>query len=279
VRRIPILRQIVPSIQFTVLQIGIQVSTELLLRLATAGLVLLATWIASRILGGFVSKTLGKISPSVAHQGKQIIAWLTWLTGILIALSQLGAELTVLLVIVSLGGVILAVAIRDVLSNVASNRVITSYRPFRIGDWIEVGKHFGRVVDITWMDTVLMTPDNEMVHIPNSKITQTIVTNKTTPGGTRISVPVTVDKTLDIANVEKIFLEVGAELVEELIPDSKPEVRLISLDGNAMRVALLLRINNPAKGKLLASEVRKRIKTKLDKAQAWEKSSSTPSHS
>lgn len=258
------MRQIVQMTQITVFQIGIQVSTELLLRLATVGLILIVTWIVSRILGGFVSKTLGKISPSVAHQGKQLVAWLTWLTGILIGLSQLGAELTVLLVIVSLGGVILVVGLRDILSNVASNRVITSYRPFRIGDWIEVEKRFGRVVDITWMDTILMTPDNEMVHIPNSKITQTIVTNKTTPGWTRISVPVRVDKALDIADVERIFLEIASELSEELIPDSKPEVRLVSLDEDSMKIALLLKINNPAKSKFLASEARKRIKMKLD---------------
>jgi small-conductance mechanosensitive channel len=80
-------------------------------------------------------------------------------------------------------------------------------------------------------------------------------------------VPVTVDKTFDIANVEKIFLEIGAELCEELIPDYKPEVRVLSLESNSMKVALLLRINNPAKGKFLASEVRKRIKTRLDEVQ------------
>jgi len=269
------LRQTVFFTQFTVFQIGIQLSTELLLKLATVGLVLIVTYVIARVLGGFVSKTLGKISPSVAQQGKQIVAWLTWLTGILIALNQLGAELVILLVIVSLGGVILAVALRDILSNVASNRVITSYRPFKMGDWIEVGKHFGRVVDITWMDTILMTPDNEVVHIPNSKITQTIVTNKTAPGGTRISVPVTLNRALDIVDVERIFMEIGAELGEELIPDSKPEVRLISMDSNSMKVALLLRINNPAKGKLLASEVRKKIKTKLDVRQEQDNKATT----
>jgi hypothetical protein len=82
---------------------------------------------------------------------------------------------------------------------------------------------------------------------------------------------VTVDRALDLADVEKAFLEIGTELREELIPDSKPEVRLLSLEGDSMKVALLLQINNPAKGKLLASETRKRIKTKLEEIQRQRK--------
>jgi sRNA-binding carbon storage regulator CsrA len=73
-----------------------------------------------------------------------------------------------------------------------------------------------------------------------------------------------IEKSLNFSEVEQSLLEIGAELSEELATDSKQEVRLISLDGNSMKIALLLRINNPAKGKFLASEVRKRIKMKLD---------------
>ena len=74
------------------------------------------------------------------------------------------------------------------LSNLVSYGVIKTYEPFKLGDWVQVGKFFGRVVDITWADTVLMTPDNETVHVPDSKITQNIIVNKTTPGGTRIAI-------------------------------------------------------------------------------------------
>lgn len=250
-----------------VYQIAVQIPIDLLVKLATVGLILLATWIISRILGSFIAKALGKLSPIVARQARRIVTWLTWLIGILIGLNQLGLELTILLVIVTLGGIILAIALRDTLSNLASQQVITSYKPFKIGDWIQVGKSFGRVVDITWNDTILMTADNEMVYIPNSKITQSIVINRTTPGGTRISVSLIVDKALDLADVEKILLEIGAELSEELIPDSKPEVRMTSLNTHSIKLVLLLKINNPAKGKLIASEVRKKAKNRLDEIQ------------
>jgi small-conductance mechanosensitive channel len=112
-----------------------------------------------------------------------------------------------------------------------------------------------------------MTSDNEMVYIPNSKITQSIVINRTTPGGTRISVSLIVDKAVDLSDVEKTLLEIGAELSEELIPDSKPEVRVTDLNTHSIKLVLLLKINNPAKGKLIASEVRKKAKKRLDEIQ------------
>lgn len=250
-----------------VYQIAVQIPIDFLLKLATVGLILLATWIISRILGSFISKALGKLSPIVARQARRIVTWLTWLIGILIGLNQLGLELTILLVIITLGGIILVIALRDALSNLASQQIITSYKPFKIGDWIQVGRSFGRVVDITWNDTILMTADNEMVYIPNSKITQSIVINRTTPGGTRISVSLIVDEALDLADVEKTLLEIGAELSEELVPDSKPEVRVTSLNTHSIKLVLLLKINNPAKGKLIASEVRKKAKKRLDEIQ------------
>lgn len=243
---------------------AIQVPYELLLKLATVGAILIATLLVSRILGSFVSKAVGKINPNVARQARRIVTWLTWLIGILIGLDQLGLELTMLLVILTLGGIILVIALRDMLANAASREIIVTYNLFKIGDWIQVGKCFGRVVDINWMVTTLMTIDNEMVYIPNSKITKSTVTNRTAPGETRISIPLTVDDTLDLSGVEKILLEIGTELSEDLAPDSKPEVRVINVHNRSTKLALLLRINNPAKGSLIASEVRKRAKERLD---------------
>lgn len=245
-------------------QIGIQIPYELLLKLATVGVILIATWIISRILGSFISKAVGKLNPNAAQRARRFVTYLIWLIGILVGLDQLGLDLTILLAIVTLGGIMIMIALRDILSNMASREVITTYRPFKIGDWIQVGKCFGRVVDITWMDTILMTPNNEIVHIPNSKITKSTVKNRTVPGGIRISVPLTIDKALDVPELEKILLEIGTELSEELVPDSKPEVRLTNVNNHSIKLVLLLKINNPAKGRLIASEVRKRAKKRLD---------------
>lgn len=249
----------------TIAQIDAQVLLEFLQKLAIFGVILLITFILSRILGISISRTLRGTSPNVAKQVRRFATWLVWLLGILVGLNQVGLDLTILLVTVALTGIMLLLATRNILASVASHEAISAYNPFKVGDWIQVGKAFGRVIDITYMDTILMTPDNETVYIPNSRITQSIVINRTTPGGIRISVPLTIDKDMDLSDVEKNLLEIGNELDEELAPDTKPEVRVTSINERSVRLALLLGINNPAKGKLISSEVRKRAKDRLDK--------------
>ena len=248
-------------------QIILPFTTDLLLKIAIVGVILIITWILSRIAGGFISKAFRRLGSNVAQQTRRLVTWLIWLIGIFIALSQLGLEMTFLLVAMTVGGIIVVIAFRQVLSNLVSYEVIRSYNPFKIGDWIKVGKYFGRIIDITWMDTILMTPDNEIVHIPNSKLTQSVVTNKTAPGGTRISVTLIVDKTWNLSEVEKALLDIGNDLKEELISDSEPEVRMTNLNTQTVELALLLKINNPAKGKLIASEVRKKAKERFDEMQ------------
>lgn len=248
-------------------QTNLLIPTDLLLKLGTFGLILIAAWIITRLLGSLISKAIGKVSPNVARQTRRFLTYIIWLVGFLVGFDQLGLDLTLLLAIITLGGIAIVIALRDILSDVASHEVITTYTPFKIGDWIQVERFFGRVVDITLMDTVLVTPDNEMVYLPNSTIIKSAVLNRTTPGGIRISVPLTVDKGADLATIEKTLLEIATDLGEDLVTDSKPEVRVTRINSHSVKLALLLKINNPAKGRLIASEVRKRAKNRLDEIE------------
>ncbi|MGC8831697.1 MAG: mechanosensitive ion channel family protein [Thermoproteota archaeon] len=253
------------ALQFSPLfQIEIAFPYELLLKIATVSVILIVTWIVSKIISGFSSKAVGKLSPKVAQQVKSAIKWLIWLIGLLICLDQLGLELTILLTILILGGILVIVALRDILLNIVSHEAITIYNPFKIGDWIQVGKYFGRIIDINWMNTVLITLDNEIVHIPNSRIVKNMVVNRTASGETRIHVSLVVEDTMDLGEVEKILIDVGNELKEELAPDSNPEVRVTGVRDHCVKLELLLRITNPAKSRLIASEVMKKAKMKLD---------------
>ena len=247
-------------------RVALQISVDSL-QLAIVALILVATWVASILLGKFVSKTFRKTNPNVIFQVKRIVIGATWLIGALLALDQIGLELNLVLIALAVGVVIIVIASRDFLYNLVARETINLYNQFKIGDWIQVGKVFGRVVDITWNDTVLSTPNNETVYIPNSTITKSVITNRTTQGGIRISVPMTIENSLSLREIEQTLLTIGVELQEELVPESKPEVRLTRIDAKTSKLELLLRINNPAKAKLISSEVLKRLKLKLEDLQ------------
>ncbi|MCS7138797.1 MAG: mechanosensitive ion channel family protein [Crenarchaeota archaeon] len=236
---------------------------NILTKMALAGLILLITWVVSKILGGLVSKSVSRLGRQVAQQIRRALSWLVWFIGIVMCLGQIGLELTILLVIIALGGIALIIAFRDILLNMASREAIAIYNPFKIGDWIQVGEYFGRIIDINLISTVLVTPDNEIMHIPNSKIVNSTLINRTTTGEIRIHVPLTVDNTLDLSYIEDILIEVSNELKDDLAVDSKPEVRVVRMDNRSVQLELLLRINNPAKSKIIVSEILKRVKTRL----------------
>lgn len=99
---------------------------------------------------------------------------------------------------------------------------------------------------------------------PTRKIVKSMVVNRTASGKTRTHVPLTVDDTMDLSEVEKILIDLGNELKEELAPDSNPEVRVTSISKHSVKLELLLKITSPAKSRLIASEVQKRAKMKLD---------------
>jgi small conductance mechanosensitive channel len=210
-------------------------------------------------------RAVGKISQNAARTAKRIASLLVWIIGLLTALDQLGLELNILLLIVALAGFVVIIALRDILPNVVSRETMALYEMFKVGDWIELGNHFGRVIDINWLNTTLMTIDNEMVHIPNSELTSHALTNRTTPGGIRIRVPVTVEPDQSLEDAEKILLEIGEELGDELVKDYKPETRITKTNGDQSQVTLLLGINNPAKSEFISSEVLRRYIERLEK--------------
>jgi small conductance mechanosensitive channel len=253
-------------VQSLVAQIDVESIVWHLQRLVIVAAIVAVTWITTKIVGSFISKALGLVSPKMALQVRRITSVMIWLIGIIATLDQLGLDTALLLMIIAMVGLIAVTAYRDILPSMASYDLITTYDLFKIGDWIEVEEHFGRVVNITWMNTVLLTRDNEMIYVPNSRIIRGNLVNRTVQGGIRVSVPLTLDRSLALPDVERVLLEVGAEMGETLVPDFKPEVRLTHVDERTLKVELLLRIRNPAREAFIASEVRKRALKKLEEA-------------
>jgi small conductance mechanosensitive channel len=176
--------------------------------------------------------------------------------------------LNMLLMIVALSGLMVILALRDILPNVVSRETVALYEMFKVGDWIESGDYFGRVVDINSVNTTLMTLDNEKVHIPNSELTSRPLTNRTTPGGIRLRVPITLEPDQSLEKAEETLLEIGEELGDELVIDYKPETRITKINGRLPEVVLLLRINNPARGELISSEILRQYVERMGRKKA-----------
>ena len=107
----------------------------------------------------------------------QIINYLLLIGLILICLNQVGVPTTSFVAAFGAFGLGIGLALQNNLANLASGLLILIFKPFRAGDYIEVGDIIGSVTSIQFLNTIVTTKDQKRVYIPNSILTSQSVTN------------------------------------------------------------------------------------------------------
>ena len=96
------------------------------------------------------------------------------------AINQLGIQTTSIIAVLGAAGLAIGLALQGSLSNFAAGILIVIYRPYKVGDYIQADNHLGTVDDIQIFSTVLRTPDNKIVVVPNGSIMNGSIVNVAT---------------------------------------------------------------------------------------------------
>ncbi|WP_180542240.1 mechanosensitive ion channel family protein [Nevskia soli] len=186
--------------------------------------------------------------------------------GIAILLRHLGISITPLVTALGVGGLAVALALQDTLGNLFGGFYITIAGQVRLGDYIRLNAtgEEGYVTDISWRSTTIRTLMNSMVIVPNSKLSQAIVTNFMLPEKSMgISIGVGVSYDADPDRVEQILMEIGEAATNEIdgmVPKGEVSVRLIPGFGDsALQFQLNVKISEFSRQYLVQHELRKRI--------------------
>lgn len=171
--------------------------------------------------------------------------YLIWTAGILVALREVGIEVTAFLASLGIIGLAVALAARTVLSNVLAGVTLTADRNLRVGDRIQVADHIGDVLEINLHKTVIRTRDNEIVLIPNDVLGKEIIINHMLPEQkTRIDMSIGVAYGTDLDRATAILNEIL--LASSRIHDNPaPEVNVKALGDNAILLQILVWIDRP----------------------------------
>jgi small conductance mechanosensitive channel len=155
------------------------------------------------------------------------------LIGLLIALGQMGISVGPLLAGLGVAGFVIGFALQDTLGNFASGMMILLYRPFDVGDVVEIGGVFGKVNAMSMVNTTMLTLDNQTLILPNTKIWQDVIKNVTAQTKRRVDLIFGISYTDDIPKAEGILRGILDE--HELILD-EPEsmVRLHELADSSV---------------------------------------------
>jgi small conductance mechanosensitive channel len=212
---------------------------ELLLDVAQSVLLALVIYWVGKRIARLVSNMTGKGLTRTGNEAilvnfiKNIVYYVILAAVIVMALGQLGVQTTSLIAVMGAAGLAIGLALKDSLSNLASGVMLVLTRPFKKGDFVEVAGTSGKVTGIRLFSTVLHSPDNKEMIIPNGQITSDIIVNYTTEEKRRIDLVIGVSYDDDIREAKKI-LQDTISAHDLVLSDPAPAVMLKDLGASSV---------------------------------------------
>ncbi|PYN22576.1 MAG: mechanosensitive ion channel family protein [Candidatus Rokuibacteriota bacterium] len=197
--------------------------------------------------------------------GQSVTRGAVYIVGALMLLTALGVQITPLLTALGVGGLAVALALQDTLSNLFAGAHLLADKPIRVGDYVKVADTVeGHVVDIGWRSTRVRMLQNVVVTIPNKKVAESIITNYDLPEPRlALLVRVGVDYGSDPDRIEALVVDEATRAVGEvpgLLGEPAPFVRLIPGFGDfSLDFTLVCQVKSFTDQFLVQHELRKRI--------------------
>lgn len=183
------------------------------------------------------------------------------------ALTVWGVNLGGLFVGAGFLGIVIGTAARTTLGSLIAGFVLMFSRPFELGDWVALDGQEGIVADITIVNTRIRNQYGEEIVLPNDKVANATITNRSRLGQLRLSVDVGVDYDADLERAETVVLE-ALEGVSTVLSNPTPQVVPKSLGDSAVVLECRFWIDNPsaARRTVATAAVVREVKTALDEA-------------
>lgn len=154
----------------------------------------------------------------------------------LIAASQMGIDVSSIVALASVLTLALSLALQNMVSNLIGGFVILYTHPFHSGDYVEIAGQGGTVKEISMTYTVLATPDNRIISIPNSAVAAAQVVNYSSADSRRVELTVTAS--YDAPSQKVLDALVLAGTVDNALLNPAPSAVIVSYDDSAIRYSL-----------------------------------------
>lgn len=206
------------------------------------------TILASRAAIATVNIYSGKIRGIFASTSifSNITKTVIFIIGILIALQTLGISISPILAALGVGGLAVALALQDSLSNLFAGLHIIASRQVKPGDFIKIENgEQGVIEDITWRNTTIRSLAKYLVIMPNSKLSTAIVVNYSQTGKElTVMAEIPLSYNNDLQHVEKVTLEVAKDVMKTVpggVPDFVPHIRFTVFADSNVKMNVLMR--------------------------------------
>ncbi len=197
---------------------------------------IVSRWIEAALIKSRIDKTLAKFIKNLSH-----IVLLIFV--VMAALAPLGVETTQFALLVGAAGLAIGLALQGSLANFASGFLMIIFRPFKVGDFIEAAGVKGTVKEIQIFNTIVNTPDNIRVIIPNAQLTGGNILNYTINGTRRVDLVIGVSYEDDLKAAKRIIEGVLAS-DERILKDPGPTVAVSELGDSSVNFVVRPWVNS-----------------------------------
>lgn len=159
---------------------------------------------------------------------------------VLSVMQMIGVEVTSFIAVLATAGLAIGMALQGTLQNFAGGVIILLLKPFKVGDYIEQGSNSGSVTSIQIFNTVLNTPDNKVIIVPNSQLATNSLINYTKSETRRVDVSVGISYGESIDKARKVLLKLASTYPVVLQEPAAPVVHVTSLGESSVNLQLRL---------------------------------------
>ena len=206
---------------------------------------LVLLWVGFRLVN-YLTRMVRKIMQA-REMDKSLKDFLGSLIGIMLkvliimsVMQMIGVAVTSFIAILGAAGLAIGMALQGTLQNFAGGVIILLLKPFKVGDFIEQGSISGTVTSIQIFNTVLSTPDNKVVIVPNSQLATNSLINYTKSEVRRVDVSVGIRYDESINKVRKLLLDLASAYPEVLKEPAVPVVHVTSMGESSVNLQLRL---------------------------------------
>jgi small conductance mechanosensitive channel len=195
-------------------------------------------WIIGRIVKG-TDKLMTKQNVNVSLRGflKSLLGILLKLMLLISIAEMVGIQTTSFIAVLGAAGLAVGLALQGTLANFAGGVMILLFKPFKVGDLIESQGHLGTVKEVHIFVTILLTPENKTVILPNSAVSSNDIVNYTTQGVIRVDMVFGISYASNIKDAKDVLMNI---LVShpKVLKDPAPFVGVKELADSSVNLAV-----------------------------------------
>ena len=219
----------------------------LIVNVFKALVVLIIGWIIAGMVSGMVRRKMTSnryIDPTLGNFVGSIVKWVILLMVLVAVLGLFGIEATSLVAVLGAATLAIGLALQGTLSDIAAGFMLILFRPYKLGQFVDIGGTSGTVKDLNLFVTELATPDNVQIIVPNGQAWGAIITNFSHHDTRRVDLTFGIDYGDDADKAMAIITRL-AEADKRVHSDPEPWVRVTNLGDSSVDLTARLWCNAP----------------------------------